>query len=177
MNGIALATRGKEAGGSAVSFILVLPILATLLCAIVDFGRFAFVGAQLQSATQAACQWACGQVSSGGGAQLDGEQALAAALDACPALNNSEFRIVVKPSCSAVSETGYQCRSFNAKSGEFDERDDSITSVEVSVSSTLEASSLTPVGLVAFSSQNAGTFCLSSYAVRTVYVAPGSHHG
>ena len=168
----ALAKRGQEAGGSAVSFVMVLPLLATLVCAIVDLGRIAYVGAELENATQAACRWASEQVSYTGSVQLREEDALKVALSASPSLDSPDFRCSVKPQCSAVPETAYQRHSFNKASGLFDVQDDSLKSVEVSVASTLEGTSLTPVGRVAFSSDgNAGRFALSSRAVRTVYVS------
>ena len=64
----AIAEHGKEAGGSAVSFVMVLPILITLMCAIVDLGRLAFMGTELESATQTVCRRMADQVSLSGAA-------------------------------------------------------------------------------------------------------------
>lgn len=166
----AIAAHGREAGGSAVSFVMVLPILIALACAIVDLGRLVFVGAELDSATQAACKWASGQLSVDGMKSISNQEISQAVRDASPSLTSAGLRCSATLRCSDAADVVYTRRSYHAESGVFEEQADLASRVEVSVSSTLEGSYLTPLGLV-LSSQGNGIFDLSSCAVRLVHVA------
>lgn len=154
---------------------MVLPMLAVLMCAIVDLGRLAFVGAELESATQAACRWASEQVAAGSGSRLDEGDATRVALAAAPSLGASDLHCSVKPACSRATTAEFQRHSYDSDSESFTEQADSISSVTVSVSSVLEGSYLTPLGgLVTGSAGPTGAFSLSAEAERTVHVAQGA---
>lgn len=172
----AIAEHGREAGGSAVSFVMVLPILVTLLCAIVDFGRLAFVGAELEGATQSACKWACAEVSLTGKVSPTDREIVQVMKETAPSLGLFGSGCSAKLQCLDVSETTYLQRSFNAESESFDEHIESMPSLQVSVSSTLEGAYLTPLGSL-LSQKGDGTFSLSAQAVRTVHVGQGSFDG
>lgn len=170
MNRLAIASHREEAGGSAVSFVMVLPILITLVCAIVDLGRLAFIEAELDNATQMACKWASSQLSLENKSNLGSQEVLRAVKEASPSLASPGLRCSAELQRSEASSTDYVRHSFNAETGSFEDQADSVASIKVSVSATVEGAYLTPLGSL-LSQENDGSFSLSAQAVRTVHVA------
>lgn len=170
MNRLAIALHREEAGGSAVSFVMVLPILITLVCAIVDLGRLAFIEAELDNATQTACKWASSQVSLANKSDLGSQEVLQAVKEASPSLASPGLRCSAKLQRSEASSVAYLRHSFNAETDSFEDQVDSIASSKVSVFATVEGTYLTPLGSL-LSQGNDGSFSLSAQAVRTVHVA------
>lgn len=161
-----------EAGGSAVSFVMVLPILMSLMCAIVDLGRLTIMEAELESATQTACGRMVDQIASSDSAAPNDHEVTRAVVDASPSLSSFGARCSATCRVSDAPSVSYQRHRFDSASGLFVDEDASMNSVEVQVSSTLEGDYLTPVGLV-LSRDGGGTFSLSSQAVRTVLKTQG----
>lgn len=163
----AIAEHGKEAGGSAVSFVMVLPILITLMCAIVDLGRLAFIGTELESATQTVCRRMADQVSLSGVALPSSCDITEALSDASPSLSSLGVRCSATCRVSDTPDISYQRHRFDAETGLFIDENASMRAAKIEVSSTLEGDYLTPVGQI-LSAGGGATFGLSAQATRTV---------
>ena len=59
-------SRARIDGASAVTFVMALPLLMGLLCAVADIGRAAYLGMEADVAAQAACRYAAQRVAQGG---------------------------------------------------------------------------------------------------------------
>lgn len=163
----AIAEHGKEAGGSAVSFVMVLPILITLMCAIVDLGRLAFMGTELESATQTVCRRMADRVSLSGAALPSSCDITEALSDASPSPSSLGVRCSATCRVSDTPDISYQRHRFDAETGLFIDENASMRAVKIEVSSTLEGDYLTPVGQI-LSAGGGATFGLSAQATRTV---------
>ena len=71
-------SRARIDGASAVTFVMALPLLMGLLCAVADIGRAAYLGMEADVAAQAACRYAAQRVAQGDKGP-DGASALSAA--------------------------------------------------------------------------------------------------
>lgn len=164
----AIAQCGREAGGSAVSFVMVLPILMVLMCAIVDLGRLTFMETELESATQTACKRVADQLLSSDSAVPSESDMAKAVLDASPSLSSFGARCSATCQISDTPNIAYQRHRFDSESGSFADEDALMSGAEIRVFSTLESGYLTPVGQLL---SDSGAFSLSSQAVRTVFTS------
>ena len=167
-----VAHRKGEQGSSVVSFVMVLPLLAVLTGAIVDLGRIALAGIELDCATQAVSRWASTDVSQGSARVFSDASASGVLRESSSALRLPDFDCKASVYCSDVERTSYERKSYNEKSGSFQQQSDAIACVEVSVCSTLTGRCITPIGnaLVGLSGSDAGRFTLSSQASRVVRI-------
>lgn len=176
MHGVHITTHGmRELGSSAVSFVMVLPILAVLLGAVVDLGRVVLAGIELDCATQAVSRWASSEVSQGAARIFSDGSASEVLLESSSTLRMADFDCKASVQCSDVAKTSYEQKSYSEKSGSFQQQDATISCIEITVQSTLKGRCITPVGsaLAALSGSDAGQYALSSRASRTVRIEEG----
>ena len=158
-----LAQSFRQQGSSVVTFLLVLPLLCGLICAIIDFGRFAYLQLELNSATQAACSNACNSSLNGvSGTAMKNK--LASSIQNDPEFSRSGFNCKVDVQLKNKSNTKFDSfaytgsQSYSASSSDsFTSREVSLKSYEVIVNSTLSCAYLTPIGAALSSAAKMGS--------------------
>ena len=174
-----LAQSFRQQGSSVVTFLLVLPLLCGLICAIIDFGRFAYLQLELNSATQAACSNACNNSLNGvSGTAMKNK--LASSIQNDPEFSRSGFNCKVDVQLKNKSNTKFDSFSYTgsqsysaSSSGSFTSREVSLKSYEVIVNSTLSCAYLTPIGAALSSAAGSGNIELNAHA-QGVYWVGGS---
>ena len=163
----------REAGSSAVTFVMVLPLLCIFLCAALDFGRVVSCQMMLSDAAHAAVDWGGEKISAGTTLPLVNAAAREAALKAAPALSGDGFDVEV--SCSRPSDVGFTRRVYSSGSGTFSTTNVQLSSREVEARATFTGTYLTVVGrAVAVASGAAdGSFSLEATAWRSAYEPEG----
>lgn len=168
---------GGEAGSSAVTFVMVLPLLCIFLCAALDFGRVVSCQMMLSDAAHAAADWGGEKISAGTALPLVNAAAREAALKAAPALAGDGFDVEV--SCSRPLEVGFTRRVYSPESGTFSATKVQLESREVEACATFKGTYLTVVGRAVAAAGGAadGSFSLEATARRSAYEPEGSGDG
>lgn len=165
-----------EAGGSIVTFVMVLPILAVLLCAALDFGRIVVCQMMLSDASYAALNWSCERVSQGARTPLAADAARRAALAAAPALDGADFSVEIV--VGEASEEKFARRIYSEADGSFSKEDVQVSACDVKSRAKLKAPYLTVVGraVAAAGGSSDGTFTLEALSQRRAYAPEGGSH-
>ena len=168
---------GCEAGSSAVTFVMVLPLLCIFLCAALDFGRVVSCQMMLSDAAHAAADWGGEKISAGTTLPLANAAAREAALKAAPALAGDGFDVEV--SCGRPSEVGFTRRVYSPESGTFSATKVQLGSREVEARATFKGTYLTVVGRAVAAASGAadGSFSLEATARRSAYEPEGGGDG
>lgn len=152
MGGVGSAWKLREAGSSAVTFVLALPILAVFLCCAIDFGRVVFLNMALEDAAHAACQEAS-QASS----RLEGgvaEEAVRAAVFAeAPALGADGLDVSVRVGFGEPHESLIPHHVSEGGGKGHSVRHFALSSRQIEAEVTLSGRFLTPVGAAALALQ------------------------
>lgn len=125
-----------------MSFLLALPLLLTLLFAVVDLGRTVFLGMALEDAAHAACRAVCSPGTNSGTV----EAAERAAFAASPALAAEGLQLEASVDVGGREEEAYAHRLYDAGEESFRERPSMVARRSVRVDLKLRGSYLTPVG-------------------------------
>lgn len=166
-------------GASVVTFVMALPLLMSLLCAVVDIGRAAYLGMEADVAAQAACRDAAGRIAQGDKAP-DKACALSAALGQAPGLAGEGVSCSIEIDCPPVQTKGVERKTFDPQAGRFEEQLVEFAYRQVDVEMRVNARCLTPVGDAVLGAMGqANGLRLSSTASRTVSVEAdtGVQHG
>ena len=148
-------SRARIDGASAVTFVMALPLLMGLLCAVADIGRAAYLGMEADVAAQAACRYAA-QRAAQGDKVPDGASALSASIEV---------------DCSPVRTKEVERKTFDPQADRFEGRLVGFAYQQVDVRVRVNARCLTPVGKAVLSAAGAvDGLQLSSAASRTVSV-------
>ena len=163
-------SRARIDGASAVTFVMALPLLMGLLCAVADIGRAAYLGMEADVAAQAACRYAAQRVAQGDKG-LDGASALSAALEQAPGLAGEGVSCSIVVDCSPVRTKEVERKTFDPQADRFEGRPVVFAYRQVDVRMRVSARCLTPVGEAVLSAAGAvDGLQLSSAASRTVSV-------
>ena len=157
-------------GASAVTFVMALPLLMGLLCAVADIGRAAYLGMEADVAAQAACRYAAQRVAQGNKGP-DGASALSAALEQAPGLAGEGVSCSIEVDCSPVRTKEVERKTFDPQADRFEGQLVGFACRQVNVEMRVGARCLTPIGQAMFSAAGAiDGLQLSSVASRTVSV-------
>lgn len=152
MGGVGSAWKLREAGSSAVTFVLALPILAAFLCCVIDFGRVIFLNMALEDAAHAACQEAS-RASSRLEDGVDDEAVRAAVFAEAPALGADGLDVSVRVGLGEPRESSIPHHMKDGGGEGYSVRPFSLSSRQVDVEVTLSGRFLTPVGAAALALQ------------------------
>ncbi len=163
-------SRARIDGASAVTFVMALPLLMGLLCAVADIGRAAYLGMEADVAAQAVCRYAAQRVAQGDKGP-DGASALSAALEQAPGLAGEGVSCSIEVDCSPVRTKEVERKTFDPQADCFEGRLVGFAYQQVDVRVRVNARCLTPVGKAVLSAAGAvDGLQLSSAASRTVSV-------
>lgn len=163
-------SRARIDGASAVTFVMALPLLMGLLCAVADIGRAAYLGMEADVAAQAACRYAAQRVAQGDKGP-DEASALSAALEQAPGLAGEDVFCSIEVDCSPVRTKEVERKTFDPQADRFERRLIGFAYRQVDVRVRVNARCLTPVGKAVLSAAGAvDGLQLSSAASRTVSV-------
>lgn len=129
-------------GGSAVSFVIALPLLLVFLFAVVDVGRTVYLHMALADAAHAACQTACASRAS----EVSPSALREAACTAAPALAASNLRLSIEVRRDKAENLAYEHRVYNMTTGAFEAHPSQVERQTFYVELSLEGSYLTPLG-------------------------------
>ena len=158
---------------------MALPLLMSLLCAVVDIGRAAYLGMEADVAARAACRDAAGRIAQGDKAP-DKACALSAALGQAPGLAGEGVSCSIEIDCLPVQTKGVERKTFDPQAGRFEEQLVEFAYRQVDVEMRVNARCLTPVGDAVLGAMGqADGLRLSATASRTVSVEAdtGVRHG
>lgn len=157
-----------DRGSSAVSFALVLPMLAVFLCCTVDLGRTVLLHMALADASHAVCREAVSGIDAGE-TYASGSWLERAACEAAPLLAASDVRVSASATCGERSMRSYDHHVYDEARGEFATRAVGTASRPVTATVTVEGRYATPIGaLVAAACGDAGgTFSFSAQTAGT----------
>lgn len=129
-------------GGSAVSFVIALPLLLVFLFAVIDVGRTVYLHMALADAAHVACQ----VVLESRAAEVSPSALREVACAASPTLAASDVRLSVEVHRGATEDLAYEHRTYNALSHAFEEHASEVKRQQVHVELKLEGRYLTPLG-------------------------------
>lgn len=143
-----------ERGSSIVSFLIALPLLCTLIAAMVDFGRLPLVMSDMARASDAAARYVAASPSA------SADVLRARVVEAAPSL--ASLDVSVEVAFGTVSEGSYTHHYFDPATGAFLTRPSSTASRPFEVHVRVKGEWLTPAGALAgdgfsFESSSAGT--------------------
>lgn len=160
--------RAVAEGSSAVTFVMALPALAMLLCAVVDLGRVAYLGIEADAAAQAACRYAAERLSEGA-PDVAADAVRDEALRHSPSLASPGVRLEANVACGDEQAVSVSRKVYDPDSEGFAVREAQLSQRGVSVTLQIGVSCLTPVGAAVACGDG---FSLTSVAHRDVHVRP-----